>query len=83
MESMPMKSEMLRTIVCCWCLNPSVNQYGSSPFNQLGQSRRWPSIFMHDKCATEFTRSLMAECELTPNQPIVAEFYSGHDHSRF
>lgn len=38
---------------------------------------------MHDKCAVEFTRSLLVYAELTPDHPIIHDFYSAHDHSRF
>ena len=48
----------MRVITCLLCLNPSVNQYGESPFNQMCQSSRWPTLFLHWDCAEVVCESL-------------------------
>lgn len=64
-------------ITCCFCDNPSTNQFGTTPFNNLCQSLRWPSLFFHIECGKDFQVALESEFDLPATSQFSRMFYAG------
>lgn len=64
---------------CKWCENGSAE---TEVFGEFSENRRY-RVFIHERCAVDMTRLMMTEFNVDASHPIVAEFYSGHYHTRF
>lgn len=67
----------MRIIFCSYCRLPSVNQYGSSPFDQLGQLEGCPDIYLHLQCGDSLASELSEITRLSLASPAIAR-YRGH-----
>lgn len=56
---------------------------GGLAHNSMAQSKVYPTVYMHFACAVDFTRLLRNETDESYEHPLIAEFYSSHDHTRY
>lgn len=66
-----------RIVTCCFCHNPSTNQFGTTPFNNLWQSLRWPTLFFHEMCGRDFQALLESEFDMPATSQFSRMFYAG------